>query len=199
MRNAGTRSTMPSATAVSRLRLFVRRMLFVGPRVEATESGANILINNIVGIIIGVIFLGVGIAVLLNTLDSSRTARAKDTMDRVASEVHDYYLDNGTFPAPGAFKNVMTAMPGYFQATPCDPVDTTCTPTSALSDFDVLSGTAPGTNASDYLLFDWGAQHTERTLNGLPKYAAAFTAPTAKCLNNCTQLVYDGLYGFEGM
>ena len=192
---------VPRSSTVSRLHSFVQRVLFVGPRTEGAESGANILINNIVGIIIGVIFLGVGIAVLLNTLDSSRTARVKDTMDRIASEVHNYYVDNGAFPAPGVFKNVMVAMPGYFQSTPCDSVDVACTPTSALSDFGVLSGTVPGTGASDYIIRDMygmNAVHADRTLNGLPVYNGTFSKPTATCLNNCSTLFYDGLYGFEG-
>ena len=186
-------------TTIPRLRSFVQRVLFVGPRAKGAESGANILINNIVGIIIGVIFLGVGIAVLLNTLDSSRTARAKDIMaNEVASEVHAYYLDQGKFPAPGTAADVMTAMPGYFQSAPCDPVDATCSPSSTTaSDFDVISGVT-STNASDYVLTDTAA-HPGRTLNGLPKFAGNYTAPTATCsAAACTKLVYDGLFGVEG-
>ena len=181
-----------------RLRSFVQRVLFVGPRTKGAESGANILINNIVGIIIGVIFLGVGIAVLLNTLDSSRTARAKDTMDRIASEVHDYYLDHGVFPSPGAVADVMTAMPGYFQSAPCDPVDATCNPSSTTaSDFSIESGVT-STDASDYVIFDHVPSHAMRTLNGLPKYVGLFAPPTTHCLNSCQYLIYDGIYGFEG-
>ncbi len=188
-------------TTLPRLRSFVQRALFVGPRTNGAESGANILINNIVGIIIGVIFLGVGIAVLLNTLDSSRTARAKDIMaNEVASEVHAYYLDQGAFPAPGTtWTDVMTAMPGYFQSAPCDPVDATCNPASTTaSDFRVVSG-ATSTGASDYDISD-SAWHPARTLNGLPRWAGWFTAPTAKCsaANPCTSLYYDGLYGILG-
>lgn len=182
---------------MNRLRTLGRRALFVqNDREQGSESGANILVTNIIGIIVGLTFLGVGIAAVIGALDSSKSGKAKEIMGNdIATQVHSYYLDHQALPGNGTAADVVTAMAGYFSVTPCDPLDAACTPASAASDFTMISGLTAG-NQPDYVIFDTVA-HPAKNLTGIPKYGGLGVAPVANC-TACTKFVYDAIFGVEG-
>jgi len=174
---------------------FARRVVFQSaPR--RRERGINILLLTVLGIIATLVFLGVGIAPMLGTVDSTKIAKAKEMMATdIATQVHNYYMNTNQFPGTTTAADVVTALgSSYFPATPCDPSDSSCTPTSSTSDFTIASG-LDASNRSDYDIFDTVA-HPGASLNGMNKWTANFTAPATTCsAGGCTKLVYDGLYG----
>gem|GEM_PF-1653009 len=178
---------------------FARRVVFQSaPR--RRERGINVLLLTVLGIIATLVFLGVGIAPMLNSVDSTKTAKAREIMaSDIAVAVHQYLLEHGSLPPTnGGWADVKAAMPTSFPATPCDPADTTCTPTSATSDFQITTG-VNSAGQLDYLIYDPIA-HPTSTLRGLPAITGTpFTNDTVTCgPADCSHLYYDGLYGFQG-
>lgn len=170
----------------------------IGSSASNAERGINYLLVTMIGVAVAGLFLAFGVPGILGALDSARTAKAKDVMaSDIATQVHTYFVDTGSFPGSGSTNEVMAAMGStYFPATPCDPVDSTCTPTSASSDFYVYSGVT-SSNQVDYDIHD-ASPHPAKTLRGLQKYGGNFIAPTATCANDCTHLEDDGVFGILG-
>lgn len=160
------------------------------------ERGINVLLLTVLGIIATLVFLGVGIAPMLDTLDSTKTAKAKEIMATdIATQVHNYFMNAGQFPG-FTEADVLAAMPSYFAATPCDPADSSCTTTSSTSDYRIYTAVL-SSGTTDYLIMDT-VSHPSYTLNGMLKYAAIGSPPSAVCANNCSHVEYDGIYGIEG-
>jgi type II secretory pathway pseudopilin PulG len=158
-----------------------------------TEAGANLLANNILGIVVGLIFIVAGISALLISVNSAKGARAKDIMaNEIAAQVHAYYLSNQQFPGGSSWSDVVSVMgTSSFPATPCDPLDKSCTTASSTSDFTIQS------TATDYALRDTFA-HPTGDLANLPQFQAVGTQPSGTCSTSCTNYYWDAIYGIQG-
>jgi hypothetical protein len=158
------------------------------------ESG-NILASNMIAIAIGVMFFAFGISAYFASWDANRTKDAMGVLDVVGARVQTYENDKNTYPAIGAWTDVVIAMPGYFVQTPCDPVDKTCTRISTSSDFTMQTDPS----RSHAVIRD-SAAHPARTVNGLPHFnnMNPFAAPVGSCTStSCSLLVYSSIYGIE--
>jgi len=159
------------------------------------ERGINVLLLTVLGIIATLAFLGVGIPSLLNSVDSARTAKARDIIATdIPTVVHQYETDhNGQLPIQGGFTDVMqTKLGPYLPATPCDPADSSCASTSAASDLSYAAG------PQDYAVYD-NYPHNAALLTGLPRFSGVGNPPGSACASNaCTHLVFDALYGVLG-
>ena len=173
------------------MRNTVQRMLFVGPRVESAESGANILMNNIVGILVGLVFMGFGIAWYIGSIDSAKTVAAENVLAMIATKVQQYYNDNGSYPGaintwdPSFFSNTQ-----YFATPPIDPAAPSATNSFDLYVYD---------NGAHFMIADT-AWHPERTLSSLPTYQWNGAAPYSSglCGNACYELFYTDALGMMG-
>jgi len=164
------------------------------------ERGVNILLLTVLGIVATLVFLGVGIAPMLNTLDATNTAKSKTIMAAdITVAVHRYIVDHGSLPVTSDWTDVLTALPGYFTVTPCDPADSACTSLSGTSDYQIytVQNSSNYGFISDYTIMDTFS-HPASELKGLANYTGVFGAPgsTPCTATSCNlgRLFYRGAY-----
>lgn len=166
----------------------------LSPIQHRRERGVNVLLMTVLGIIASLVFLGWGSASYLNGIDSAKTKQVQQTLLSIAAKIQQYENDTGSYPSVGQWSDPIFAMPTYFSVTPCDPIDTSCTPTSSSSDF-AFQCTSDGNCA----VFST-SHHPTSTLNGVPHWnnMAPFSAPPSTCgSNNCSEPTYSTVYGME--
>ena len=168
-----------------------QRLLCVGPRAEGAESGANILINNIVGILVGLVFLGIGIAWYIGSIDSAKTTASESMMTTIATKVQQYYNDNGSYPgALNTWDTSFFSNTQYFATPPIDPAAPNTSSQYAIYVYD---------GGLHFFIQDW-IGHPVRTLSGLPRFgytgSAAYIA--GPCDNTCSEINYSDVFGMMG-
>lgn len=166
----------------------------------ARERGINVLLLTVLGIVATLVFLGVGIAPMLGTLDATNTAKSKTIMaSDITVAVHQYIIDRGSLPVTSDWTDVLTALPGYFRSTPCDPADSSCKSTSSTSDYQIytVQNSSNYGFISDYTIMDT-VSHPAAEMKGLANYTGVFGAPgTSPCTAtscNLGRLFYRGAY-----
>lgn len=171
-----------------------------GPLSRSPEAGANLLVNSLVGIVLGLVFLG--LIAFANVLHGS--AVTKRTEETISGEImplfHAYYTDHGAFPAgSGGIPNILGfgGSQPYTVRVPCDPVQPCST-----SRVDYYYQTGTTSDGRFDFLIETLQLHPPQTLVGLPRYVFFGTPPTTLCTAaSCAgYIVYDYDLGmYEGM
>jgi type II secretory pathway pseudopilin PulG len=153
------------------------------------ERGANALVVNIVGGIVGLIFIGAGVGSYLHMATSSTGQAATIAMRDLAAKVQNYYNTNGYYPtaANNRWDQTFFANTTYFPAQPVEPV---CHCTGQYSLYVV-----PG--ATQFALLDDATQTDTAymsTLNQSTLTTNGFVAG-ATCGSACHHLVFSSTAG----
>lgn len=163
---------------------------------RTSEDGANILITNVVGIVIGVLLLSFGIASVLHLIQSSHQSRSTSEIIEVANVLEKYHADYGVYPGPKNTENrAFFSNTTYFPVAPNDPE---CGPQGSAAcstNYSMYWYTVNGTD--QYYVYDYYASPT-KTLDNLYKGvndANGFHASGVKCADTCTHLMYTSETG----
>jgi hypothetical protein len=172
----------------------VAQYLFASPvraDIPRREAGANILLLNIIGAVLGIIFLGVGIGFYANSILSAKSQTSSGVVMHIVTEMQQYNDDNGSYPGTvGSWTVPSTffANTTYFGAAPTDP-------------------TSPSTaNPFQVYLYDSGAHFMIEDMVAQPSatlagyYQSSFNGTTvvkgSLCGNtSCHNLIYTDVFG----
>lgn len=166
----------------------------VADHTDAAECGANLLVVNILGIIVGLIMLGFGIDAAMRAHTSTKAAAAQTIVTNIANKMQAYVNDHGAAP-PGSVdawdSATFVGNTKYFGTPPTDPL---CACSAGA--FGIYSAT---TGLQQMLVIDWN-KYPARTLNGLPRstWNGTQMVMLSTCNNDCTAFLWVSGYGMTG-
>jgi type II secretory pathway pseudopilin PulG len=157
---------------------------------RSSERGANLLAVNIVGAVLGAIFVAVGIGASMGVFASTKAPSAQGVLGDIASKMQAYYNAYGSYPSNASFLSNTAYFPLY-------PTDPSCGPYGTAGCTGEFTITA---NGSGYLLTDTVAQRPS-ALSGVAKAAVVGTETepsTTLCGTSCSTLMYSSDGGYMG-
>ncbi len=122
-------------------------------------------------------------------INTAMATMASNSVSTIGSEMKDYYVSNGTYPA-----TVTALVPNYLGSVPVDPASPFNNNPYTITAYTPASG-----GAQSFVITD-SIAHPQYTLNALRKFPGQDTSPTQTCgaAGGCTQFVYDPRFGLMG-